>query len=378
MNKKYWLAIATMAGTIIGVGMFGLPYVSAQSGLSIGIIYLVLLTCLTAIFHLSYGEIVLRTKEEFRFVGYGGWYLGAFAKKILTLSTIGGLIGGQIAYIIVGGIFLNEIFISLGYGLFFWQIVNFVIASLIVFFGLRIVSRVELWMSGFLVLVIVFVFFSGLPYIDIGNFTSLNMSNIFLPYGVVLFSLFGGVAVPEVVRLLKGRDGEIKDAILWGTFIPGILYILFVITVLGIVGASVTSEPVSDLVPYLGRVITFGGFIFGFIACFTSYISFGEGLKKIFQLDLDINKILSWAMSMVVPFLFFLSLQDESFINIIGLVGAVFGGINSAALMMILQKAKIKGDRSPEYSLRLPILAGAIITFLMLLGVVLQIIYWQI
>jgi len=39
MNKNFLYASATLIGTIVGAGMFGLPYVVARSGFLIGAVF---------------------------------------------------------------------------------------------------------------------------------------------------------------------------------------------------------------------------------------------------------------------------------------------------------------------------------------------------
>ena len=87
-NKNFYLAATTLIGTIIGAGIFGIPYVVYQSGIILGVVYLLVLGFITILIHLLYGEIVLRTEAKHRLVGYAEKYLGQGAKSFLTLSLI--------------------------------------------------------------------------------------------------------------------------------------------------------------------------------------------------------------------------------------------------------------------------------------------------
>lgn len=380
MDKNYWLAIAMMVGTIVGVGMFGLPYVVAQAGFFVGMIYLAVLTFVVVVLHLSYGEIILRTNEENRFVGFAQKYLGGWSKKLVTFSMIFGLYGGQIAYIIVGGSFLAQVFSFFNFNIdiLYWQLIFFVLGAMVVLSGLKMVAKMEFYMSGFLILVIILVLAVSFPQINLTNFSGVNLKNMFMPYGVIMFSLAGSIVIPEVIRLLKGNNGKIKKAIILGTGIPAILYGVFILAVVGVVGIGTTSEPTKDLIPYLGNTVPFVGAIFGFLACYTSYIIFGEGLKKMFQLDYNIDKFLSWLLAMAVPLIGLVGLGFNNFIPIIGLVGAVFGGIDNILLLLILRRAKLVNERKPEYTVNIPAWLGGCIIALFVLGALAQIIYWRI
>ena len=93
MSKEFFYATAVLIGTIVGAGMFGIPYVVAQSGFLIGVIFLLLLTGVSLLIHLIYGEIVCRTKKKHRLVGYAEHYLGKCRKKIITISVLTGFYG---------------------------------------------------------------------------------------------------------------------------------------------------------------------------------------------------------------------------------------------------------------------------------------------
>ena len=86
--KISFSATSIIIGTIVGVGIFGLPYAIAKVGFLVGIPLLVLLSGAMLCLHYLYGEIVLRTKRKQRLVGYAKKYLGNKGKSIATLSAI--------------------------------------------------------------------------------------------------------------------------------------------------------------------------------------------------------------------------------------------------------------------------------------------------
>ena len=104
--RLFFFATAMLMTTIVGVGMFGLPFVGAQAGFPIAAGFLVLLAGIIITIHLLYGEIVCKTKERHRLVGYTGHYLGKWGKGIVSVSVIVGFYGSLLVYIIVGGDFL--------------------------------------------------------------------------------------------------------------------------------------------------------------------------------------------------------------------------------------------------------------------------------
>ena len=128
-DKSSVLALASLIGTIIGAGVFGIPYVMAKSGIIFCLFYFLILGAAALFLHLFFGEIVLRTKKKHRLIGYTEKYLGGRAKILVSFSTIIGTIGALLAYIILGGNFLKIIFpaslSSLQFSLILWVALSF-------------------------------------------------------------------------------------------------------------------------------------------------------------------------------------------------------------------------------------------------------------
>ena len=84
-TKNFILAFSTLAGTIIGVGMFGLPYVASRAGIVPMAINILLLSLVVTLLHLIYGEIILRTNGKHRIIVYAQIYFGSTVKFIATI-----------------------------------------------------------------------------------------------------------------------------------------------------------------------------------------------------------------------------------------------------------------------------------------------------
>ena len=77
--------------------------------------------------------------------------------------------------------------------------------------------------------------------------------------------------------------------------------------------------------------------IFGFITCFSSYLTLGLTLKKVFWFDYNINKFLSFLLATFLPFfLFIIGISD--FIDVISKVGAYSIGLEGFLVCFILYK----------------------------------------
>ncbi len=100
MKGKTFRAMATLVGTVIGAGIFGIPYVIAKIGFLPGIFYLLILSALVLILNLIYGEIILRTHGDHQLTGYGEIYLGKRGKFLATLAIFTAAYGALLAYLI--------------------------------------------------------------------------------------------------------------------------------------------------------------------------------------------------------------------------------------------------------------------------------------
>jgi len=371
-------ATSIIIGTIVGVGIFGLPYAISRVGFLIGIPLLIILSGAILCLHYLYGEVVLRTRRKQRLVGYAKKYLGNKGKMIATLSVVFGLLGSQLAYLIVGGKFLH--FISrniLGENLLIYVILFLVVGSLVILKDSTAIANVEFLMSIFLISVILLIFFAALPQIKSQHFATIEPSNTFLAYGVILFSLSGVVAIPEAIEYLKKkRRKQYKRVIGIGTLLPHLLYVFFIVAVVGLAGQNVSESAITNLEGFLGKNIVITGAIFGLVAVITSFITLGSALMKMLWYDYHLPKILSWLIISVAPLVLFI-VGFRNFITVIGAVGAVMGGINGILIISIYQQAKKKGDnKKPGYSIKLPkIIKWGLVT-IFLLGVLYELFYF--
>jgi len=137
MSKSIY-AIATLSGTIIGVGFFALPYITSKVGFWIMLGYFLILGILVTLVHLFFGELSLRTPDLKRFPGFAKFHLGNWGERIALISTILGTFGAILAYLIVGGEFLTELVLPiLGGNSIIWTIFYWAVGSILIFFGIN-------------------------------------------------------------------------------------------------------------------------------------------------------------------------------------------------------------------------------------------------
>ncbi len=353
-NGRFINALAMLVGTIIGAGIFGLPYVAAKSGFYLTIIYLIIIASVVTLLHLLYSEVVLRTQGKHRLVGYAEIYLGVWGKRIATVSAILGGYAGLLIYIILGGVFLFGFLGDfLGGNPRVYSVIIFFISLFFIAGGIKIISRIESFLS-FLLIAAIFIFLAkGSFLVNASNFSfTADWSQFFLPYGVLLFALTGGSIIPELANVLDDDERRLKKTIILGTVIPVIIYFLFIAVVFGITGASTTPDAITGLKNIYGDGFVRIGALIGFLAVVTSFLAFGINLKKTFQYDYKFSGALSLVLALSVPFAIFLTGFDD-FIRVIGFSGAVMGGIDGVLIILMYQKADRggAGNRRPEYDI---------------------------
>ncbi|TSC74299.1 MAG: aromatic amino acid permease [Parcubacteria group bacterium Gr01-1014_44] len=354
VNSKFLTAVAVLVSGVIGVGIFGVPFVFAKAGLLTGLLFLVGLAVLILAVNLAYGEVILRTDQAHQLVGYAGIYLGDFAKKLTFFAFVLGIYSALLAYIVVAGEFLTNIvsfkfYFSPGsLGTLF-----FVAGALLLAAGFKTIVKVDFWAALLYLAAVAGIGLLSISHLDFSNFTLFNGEFWFLPYGVILFALTGMSSIVLQREVLEGEEFLLKKAILWGTLIPAIIYLFLAVVVVGISGEATSVEAMAGLVPFLGQKIIILGSLFGLLAIFTSFINLGRVLQESFQFDWHLNKFLAWFLALFPPFFIFL-LGVRDFINIISLAGALAIGLQSIIFIFIYGRVKKLGHRIPEYSLGLP------------------------
>jgi len=336
-------AVSMIAGLTIGVGIFSLPYITGKVGILTMFLYIMALTALVLFVNLLFVEVSLKTPNYLRLAGYARMHLGEFGKYIAAaFSAIEGL-GTILAYIVIGGGFLYGLLSPfLGGSLFIYVFLYFAVGAIYIFLGSKAISKINF--AGILVFfaAIFLVFFNGLGSLKLSNLFFLgDSSHLFLPYGAILFALWGATMVPEAEEILQSDRKKIRRAVILGTVIPGAFYFLFCLMILALSGGQTSPEAISGLQGILGgRVIAFM-FLAGIMATFTSYVSVGLNLKKVLWYDMKVKESVAWLITCFVPFLLYL-LGFNNFIKIIGFVGAFALAMEGILIVLMYRKISIK------------------------------------
>ena len=360
---KIIYAIATLSGTIIGVGLFALPYVTLKVGFWVILGYFLILGSLVVLIHLFFGELSLKTPDFKRLPGFARTYLGNGGELIAYISTIFGILGALLAYLIVGGEFLTELLKPiLGGNYLIYTLFYFIVGAFLIFFGIKAIAKVEFWGLILFFAILAAIFFRGQNFIDIQNLFIGNWEpgsgNLFLPYGVILFSLWGATLIPEIEEMLRGRKKTILKIIPIAILIPMIVYLFFIYLILGITGPQTTESALTGLRNILGDGTVSLALILGLLTTFTSFITVGLTLKKVFWYDFKLNKNLAWLITCFVPLILYLA-GFQGFIAVISAVGGIMLAVDG--ILILLMYKKVRPERKfLVYPLILLLLGGII------------------
>src|SRR5271157_5851443 len=107
MFKKFILPSSLLMASIIGAGIFALPYVFQKAGIIVGLFYLIIFAAVFALIHLMYGDVIIKTGERHRFVGYANKYLGVGGRWLAVLTSIIGTLFILTVYLILAISFIK-------------------------------------------------------------------------------------------------------------------------------------------------------------------------------------------------------------------------------------------------------------------------------
>lgn len=355
-SHKLAIAFTTLIGTTVGAGILAIPYVAAQSGFLIGFLVIMLIGLAVILLNLFVGEIVLRTKEQHQLIGYIGKYLGKWGKRIMAFSLLLGLYGALTAYLIGEGEALKAIF-RWGSPLFY-SLIFFAIGSVIIYRGIKAAGEVDLVLVFFVFIVIILIGIFSYDKINISNLTTIDAAKFFVPYGVIFFALMGYSAVPQMQEELENEKHKMKKAILIGSIVPMVLYIVFTFVVVGIVGLEnfQVLEPNQRIATvalsfYSSPILGVFANIFAVLAMFTSFLTLGVALVETYQYDYLFSHTKALLLTFSIPLLIVL-FSLSSFITVIAVTGAIAGGLEGILITLAYWKARRIGERKPEYSLK--------------------------
>lgn len=349
MIKKNISAIGIFIGMVFGAGIFALPYSIARAGLFWGLIYFFTTFFIILILHLLYAELAFYLPGKHRFVGYVEILLGSKAKFLAFLNTIFSYYGTLLIYAILGGFFLFNIFPFLSP--LYWSLIFLLSGSFFLLFNIKNTGKINFYLTILLFISVFILSFLLLPDIKIANFTVLNKiisTSWFFPYGVFIFSFSGFSIIPDITDLFRKNQNhffslqslkELKSVIKISQLIIALFYLIFIASILGVLGANTTENIFYDISNIVGKTGLYITSFIGFLAVLTSFIALAFDFKNVFLLDYKIPLKISQFL-IILPLLILLFFINQKFTAIISAVGAIGLGIFGLFILLMTEKFK--------------------------------------
>ena len=337
---RFIFLLSAYIGTIFGVGIYGLPYVVSRAGIFVFLGFLLFIGFLVYLVNIVYADVVSRENDDQRFVGYIREYVGNRAAHAYLWINIASYWGTLLVYLLVWGKFA-QLIISPGGKIpeIVFSLLLFLITAIIIFRGSKTVVRFD---TIFLVGVIaLFAIFAVIGAQHVGEIPTriVNASSAILPYGTILFALWGVSIIPEIVNHTRQKLANVKKVVLVGLIFAAILYVAFALFVASISGPDTTKEAFSGLEPFLGRTAIIIGACIGVITIFLSYINLGWSARNMLHFDMKLNRAQALALLLLPPLVLRIAGLDN-LVVITSVIGAIFLGLNGMMIFYLYFKSK--------------------------------------
>ncbi len=333
INRKVLESSATLVSCTIGAGILGIPYVIEKSGFLLGVIELIMIGLIFFIIDSMLSEMSLKERSNSQLANYAEKYLGRKGKILTTLTLTFAITGAMTAYLIATGNFLSQIFFRTSAYHVEFALLFFVIMTILIYLGLDIVERSELYMMFLFIVVIVMLFAMAAPKINVVNFESIHLHNLFVPLGVLLFAFTNLPAIPEAREEIRGEEKYFKRVILIGILVPLLLYLIFTITILGISGSKTSPSAILNLSGLGSSALTLG-LLFGTLTMSTTFLALGLALRDMYRYDFKQGKIKSTFLALAPPLILFL-LGIRNFTTVLSITGSISGFLLSLIVILM-------------------------------------------
>jgi len=321
--------------------------------------------------NLALGEVSLRTEGRHHLLGYAEKYLGKNGKRLMFFAIFFLIYSALLAYLIGEGQSLSRLFFgnanySLIFGIGFWFLL-----SLFVYGGIKRLEKIEYFGVSFLLVTLALILILLVPNVQVSNLSWFNFSSIFLPFGIVLFSLLGFTSIPNLREEVSRNKKILKKAIVLGTAIPIVAYALFSFVFVGVLGGDIAEVATNSFSGLIGKLLT----LLGILTMTTAFFVLSFALRDIVDSDLKERKFAFWIVSIIplVLYLFVSIFNIAGFAAVLGIGGAVSGGALGILILLMNIKSKKKSDRKPEYKVPINWFLIILLSLIFIAGIVVQV-----
>ena len=314
-----------IVGHGVGAGILAVPYLASRAPWWDFIWILAVAYVVNLLLHLMIAELSLNNNgAQFVKCFENELFKGRF-KKVATWIVFGFLAFSvlcNVASFITGS---ATVFTS-WFNLPSWagMLIYYIVAGLVVFFGMKIVGICEKF-SVFAMIIVIGILFvatvmsqtSALPS------TFIASTNAMALYSTVAFSLSAVMSVPQVVKGVAGDRKKIIGAIAAGTGINAFLIVdVTFMTLLGAGQAITKNGALVDLSAALGGWVSIVGYVFSLLALSTSFWANTLNMRDIIAEQTKWNLKICWLLA-TLPCLILALCGMTSFVGFARLAGII-------------------------------------------------------
>ena len=333
-----------VAGTTIGAGMLAMPITSASMGFGFTVALLFILWLLLSFSALLFIEVYQTARIDAGLATLAEQYFGRFGRIISTVALLIFMYAILAAYVTGGGSLISgllPIFNDSGSANQIGILLFTVVLGSFVVIGTSSVDAVNRLFFFSKIVIFLFVLMMMLPRVSVDNLMAMPINHaLVVSAAPVFFTSFGfHVVIPSIVKYLEGDVKRLKIAIIAGTGIPLIAYLLWQLSTHGVLSQNqfmqiLQQDPTLNGLVNATREITGSAVLseavrlFSSLALITSFLGVSLSLFDCLKDLLNRVKVRSNRASLgfltFLPPLIFALFYPEGFIMALGYAGIMF------------------------------------------------------
>ncbi len=330
-------AIFIFLSTIIGLGVFVLPYTFLKGGFWFIFWFLFWLFSFFII-HLIFAEIIFQTKETHNLPGLAGIYLHKDLKHLVWVFDFFGTLGVFLIYLLAFERFWSVVLEEYTF------LAKLIFALFNIYFisrNLKIFAKFETLLGLSIIIFFVFISLWLAFQVNFSNFYLIfqGSKDFFLPYGVLLFAFSGTSAVPLALDVLGRNKEKFVKVNLISLVLVSLIYLFYALSVLGFLGLNVSETSLESLKPFLPLPLFLAILILVTFNIMLVDLAFYLKRGLIFDYNFSQTKA---NLILIFSILFLLFISPDSLVKIISVISEIFLGFNLLVLTLIYLKLKEK------------------------------------
>jgi len=348
-NRKLtvWEAACIITGYGVGGGVMAMPYLANKNGTVMALFILILSFAASYVLHLMIAELSMKSGNSAQIIElFSKYHFNGKHKKVLTMAffVIMALVlfTNLAAYISGAAEIICEM---LGIPMLVAELIFYVAAASVVFFGLKVVGISEkiamaaiFTVIGILAVASLFNMRNPLP-VQMGT-----VNQALAYFGMVMFAFSAFFSVPQAVKGLDGDGAKLRKAVFLGLFNNFVLMLVICFC------AIVSSGEVTELAMIgwsrgIGAWAEIAGSVFTVLAMITTYWSISLALADIVDEQLKLDRRICWVIA-TLPSLILTFLGLGGFMEFMRLAGGLIAIMIAIGVVPAYRKCrKEPGER---------------------------------